>query len=61
GRDLVQLAIAWTLAHPSMSSCIAGAKSAEQVVQNASAADWRLTDSEMTELAQILAPVNLGA
>jgi aryl-alcohol dehydrogenase-like predicted oxidoreductase len=60
GRDLVQLAIAWTLAHPSMASCIAGAKTAEQVLHNASAADWRLGESEMKELAEILAPVNLG-
>ncbi|MDA1257621.1 MAG: aldo/keto reductase [Chloroflexi bacterium] len=60
GRDIVQLAIAWTLAHPSMASCIAGAKTPEQVLHNASAADWRISDSEMTELAKILAPVNLG-
>jgi myo-inositol catabolism protein IolS len=61
GRDLVQLAIAWTLAHPSMASCIAGAKTAEQVLHNASASDWRISESEMTELANILAPVNLGS
>jgi len=60
GRDLVQLAIAWTLAHPAMASCIAGAKTPEQVLHNASAADWQLNESEMAELAEILAPVNLG-
>jgi aryl-alcohol dehydrogenase-like predicted oxidoreductase len=49
------------LAHPSMASCIEGAKTAEQVLQNASAADWRLSDSEMLELGEILEPVNLGA
>jgi aryl-alcohol dehydrogenase-like predicted oxidoreductase len=43
-----------------MASCIAGAKTAEQVLHNASAADWRLGESEMKELAEILAPVNLG-
>jgi aryl-alcohol dehydrogenase-like predicted oxidoreductase len=59
GRDLVQLAIAWTLAHPSMASCIAGAKTAEQVLHNASASDWRLTESEMLELGAIVGPVNL--
>ena len=61
GHDLVQLAISWTLAHPSMASCIAGAKTAEQVLHNASAADWQLSESEMLELGEILAPINLGA
>ena len=61
GHDLVQLAIAWTLAHPSMASCIAGAKTAEHVLHNASAADWQLSESDMLELDDILAPVNLGS
>jgi aryl-alcohol dehydrogenase-like predicted oxidoreductase len=61
GHDLVQLAISWTLAHPSMASCIAGAKTVEQVLHNASAADWQLSELEMLELDNILAPVNLGA
>ena len=60
GRDIVQLAIAWTLAHPAMASCIVGAKTPEQVVHNASAADWRLSEPEMAELREILAPVDLG-
>lgn len=60
GRDLVQLAIAWTLAHPAVASCIVGAKTPEQVLHNASASDWRLGESEMAELGEILAPVDLG-
>ncbi len=60
GRDIVQLAIAWTLAHPAMASCIVGAKTPEQVSHNASSADWRLSESEMVELGQILAPVDSG-
>ena len=39
GRDLVQLAIAWTLAHPSVTSAIVGAKTPEQVYNNANAAE----------------------
>ncbi|MCH7907313.1 MAG: aldo/keto reductase, partial [Chloroflexi bacterium] len=54
------LAIAWTLAQPAMASCIVGAKTPEQVLHNASAADWRLSEPEMAELREILAPVDLG-
>ena len=50
GRDIVQLAIAWTLAHPAVTSSIVGAKTPEQVLHNASAAEWTLTESEITEL-----------
>lgn len=54
GRDLVQLAIAWTLAHPSVSSSIVGAKSPEQVLHNAKAADWHLSDTDLREIDEIL-------
>ncbi len=60
GRDLVQLAIAWTLAHPSVTSSIVGAKSPEQVRHNALAADWRLSEDDMAELAGILGDVDLS-
>ena len=53
GRDLVQLAIAWTLAHPSVTSSIVGAKSPEQARHNARAADWRLTEAELQEIDAI--------
>ena len=43
GRDIVQLAIAWVLANPAISSALVGAKSPEQVYHNARAADWHLT------------------
>jgi len=61
GRDLVQLAIAWTLAHPSMTSSIVGAKTPEQVRHNAKAADWRLGAEELGELEKRLAGVDLGS
>ena len=51
----MQLAIAWTLAHPAVTSSIVGAKTPEQVLHNASAAEWTLTESELTELDGILA------
>jgi aryl-alcohol dehydrogenase-like predicted oxidoreductase len=53
-RDIVQLAIAWVLAHPAVSSAIVGAKSPEQVYQNAKAADWKLSESDLREIESIV-------
>lgn len=53
GRDMVQLAIAWTLAQPSVTSGLVGAKSPEQARHNARAADWDLTDAELREIDAI--------
>ncbi len=41
-RPLVELALAWLLAHPEVSSVIAGATTPQQISANARAADWRL-------------------
>ena len=54
GRDIVQLAIAWVLANPAVSSALVGAKSAEQVYHNARAADWRLTPGDMEEIESLM-------
>lgn len=53
-RPLVELAFAWLLAHPQVSSVIAGATTAEQISANARAADWHLSAAEMAELDGIL-------
>ena len=54
GHTMVDLAFAWLLAHPEVSSVIAGATRIEQVVQNATASDWELNAAEMIELDQLL-------
>ena len=54
GRDIVQLAIAWVLANPAVSSALVGAKSAEQVYHNAKAADWNLTPEDMEEIEELM-------
>ncbi len=54
GRDIVQLAIAWVLANPAVSSALVGAKSAEQVYHNAKAADWKLTDGDLEEVEELM-------
>ena len=54
GRDIVQLAIAWVLANPAVSSALVGAKSVEQVYHNAKAADWRLTPGDLEEIEGLM-------
>ena len=47
GRSLLELAISWLAAQPSVGSVIAGATSAEQVRANAAAASWKMTRAEL--------------
>ncbi len=54
GRSLTELAFAWLLAHPEVSSVIAGVTRPEQITANARAADWHLSAEEMEELDGIL-------
>lgn len=54
GRDIVQLAIAWVLANPAVSSALVGAKSPEQVYHNAKAADWTLTHADLQEIETLM-------
>ena len=49
-----ELAHAWLLAQPQVSSVISGATSVEQVQQNARAADWHLTADELAEVNAVL-------
>ena len=49
-HSLGDLAHAWLLAHPEVSSVISGATRLEQVQQNARAADWILTADELKEI-----------
>ena len=54
GHTMGELAHAWLLAQPQVSSVISGATSIEQVHQNAKAADWRLTADELAEVNAVL-------
>ncbi|MDP3175488.1 MAG: aldo/keto reductase [Phenylobacterium sp.] len=55
GRTLLDLAFAWLLGHPQVSSVIAGATRAEQIGGNVKASTWRLTSQEMTEIDALAA------
>lgn len=61
GHEGAQLAIAWTLAHPAVTSCIVGAKTPEQATYNAAAGEWVLSANDMTELAKILGSFQMTA
>jgi aryl-alcohol dehydrogenase-like predicted oxidoreductase len=56
GRDLTlsQLALAWILRQPVVSSCIVGASRPEQLQENAAANGVRLTGAELQQIAEIL-------
>ncbi|MBB4675028.1 aldo/keto reductase [Crossiella cryophila] len=54
--SLVELAIGWLAAQPAVASVIAGATSAEQVAQNATAAEWSPTAADLTEIDAICPP-----
>ena len=53
-KSLLDLAFAWLLANPLVSSVIAGATKPEQVVANARTGSWKLTKTEVNEVNEIL-------
>lgn len=55
GHTLLELAIAWLLATPVVSSVIAGVSNPEQVEANARAAGWTLTPQEKAEVDKLAA------
>ena len=48
-----ELALAWLLAKPWISTVIAGARNVEQVSANVTAAKWKLTAEEVAEVDAI--------
>lgn len=53
GHEMVHVSIAWLLAQEPVSSVIAGATKAEQVAQNAAAAQVELSDDVVAEISEI--------
>ncbi len=54
GVKLAQLALAWNLSHPEMTSCIVGATKPEQVDENAAASDVTLSADDLSTIDAIL-------
>ena len=50
GHTIGQLAVAWTLRRPEVTSAIVGARRPGQITETAQAGDWILTDEELTAI-----------
>ncbi len=54
-HTLLELAFSWLVAHPFLTSVIAGATRPEQVEQNVRAASWKLSAAEVAEVNRLSA------
>jgi aryl-alcohol dehydrogenase-like predicted oxidoreductase len=54
GRSVLELALSWLAGRSAVASVIAGATTPEQVLANARATTWQLTDAELAEVNAIL-------
>ncbi len=55
GRSLLELAMSWLAAQPTVSSIIAGATKPEQIESNVKATGWKLTAEDLAEIDKLLA------
>jgi aryl-alcohol dehydrogenase-like predicted oxidoreductase len=53
GHTLLNLAMSWLAAQPAVTSVIAGAKTPQQIRENATATTWKLTRSELDEVEAV--------
>src|SRR5699024_3733577 len=58
GVKLSQLAIAWVLRQPGISSAIVGASRPSQIEENVRATDIKLTDDVLSEIKIVLKEIN---
>jgi aryl-alcohol dehydrogenase-like predicted oxidoreductase len=54
GHTVGELALAWLLSRPEVSSVIAGATKPEQIDENARAAEWHLSESDLQQIDSAL-------
>ena len=59
GVSAAQVALAWTLARPAVSTVIIGARTSEQLADNLAAGDLVLTDDETARLEEVSRPTLL--
>lgn len=59
-RSVAELAIAWVLRQPEVTSAIVGARKASQIEGTAGAGDWVLTPQEIEEIEALLAQHKAG-
>ena len=56
GVSAAQVALAWLLTRPTISSVIVGARTDDQLADNLQAAELRLSDDELTALEKVSRP-----
>ena len=56
GVELAELALAWTLAHPAVTSTIIGPRTAEQLAGNLRALEVKLTADDLARVDAVVAP-----
>jgi aryl-alcohol dehydrogenase-like predicted oxidoreductase len=54
GHSLLELAIAWVLAHPAVTVCLCGAKSPAQVDDHIRAAAWQLSAADRADVERLV-------
>lgn len=54
GRSVAQLAIAWTLRRPEVTSAIVGARRPDQIEETAAAGNWTLSADDVAEIDALL-------
>jgi aryl-alcohol dehydrogenase-like predicted oxidoreductase len=54
GRTVAQLAIAWVLRWPEVTSAIVGARKPSQIEETAAAGDWELPEESITEIKKLI-------
>lgn len=54
GYTAAQLAVAWVVAHPDITSAICGAKRPPQIEETARAGDWHLSEDDLREIDEIV-------
>lgn len=61
GRTMAELAVAWLLARPMVSSVITGVTTVEQLEANVKAADWVLSETDMEAIESLAREAGSGA
>ena len=54
GKTTAQLVLNWTIHQPGVTAAICGAKRPDQVDENITAADWKLSDDDMARVTEIV-------
>ena len=60
GYTMAQLAIAWVLGNPAVTTAICGAKTPQQAIENSEAGRWQLSADDMAEIAQQIEGLSPG-